>query len=154
MSISRTWRIAGLSLATVILAAACSSSGATTAPSASADAGASQAPVASDAGTGGAAIPAPPTSDVTLQGAGATFPAPLYQSWFEAYSALYPNIKVDYQAVGSGAGIKAITQQTIDFGATDAAMKDEEISPSRPGRRSSTSRPRSGRSSSSTTFRA
>ena len=129
MSISRTWRIAGLSLAAVILAAACSSSGSTTAPSASADAGTSAAPAASDAGTGGsAAIPAPPTSDVTLQGAGATFPAPLYQSWFEAYGALYPNVKVDYQAVGSGAGIKAITQQTVDFGATDAAMKDEEIS--------------------------
>jgi phosphate transport system substrate-binding protein len=75
----------------------------------------------------GTAIPTPPTSDVTLQGAGATFPAPLYQTWFETYSGLYPNIKIDYQAVGSGAGIKAITQQTVDFGATDAAMKDEEI---------------------------
>jgi phosphate transport system substrate-binding protein len=122
----RTWRIAGTALAAIILAAACSGGSAS---SPSAVGGASAAPVASDAGTGGgAAIPAPPTADVTLQGAGATFPAPLYQSWFEAYGALYPNIKVDYQAVGSGAGIKAITQQTVDFGATDAAMKDEEIS--------------------------
>ncbi len=126
MSISRTWRVAGLSLAAVIAVAACSSSGATNAPT-QAPTGAPESPAATS-GTGGAAVPTPPAGDVTLQGAGATFPAPLYQTWFEMYSGLYPNIKIDYQAVGSGAGIKAITQQTVDFGATDAAMKDEEIS--------------------------
>jgi phosphate transport system substrate-binding protein len=64
---------------------------------------------------------------VTLQGAGATFPAPLYMTWFQTYSGTYPNIQIDYQANGSGAGITAITQQTVDFGASDAAMKDSEI---------------------------
>jgi phosphate transport system substrate-binding protein len=116
-------KIAGLALATIIVAAACSSSGSSPAPSAAA----SQAPASAAPSGSATAIPTPPTADVTLQGAGATFPAPLYQTWFETYSGLYPNVKIDYQAVGSGAGIKAITQQTVDFGATDAAMKDEEI---------------------------
>ena len=71
--------------------------------------------------------PTVPTADVQLQGAGATFPAPLYTSWFETYSGANPNIKIDYQAIGSGGGIKGITDQTVDFGASDAAMKDEEI---------------------------
>lgn len=127
MSISRTWRIAGLLLAATIVAAACSSTGATAAPSA-APSGAAGSPAGSPASSGApVAIPTPPSADVTIQGAGATFPAPLYQSWFETYGGLYPNVKIDYQAVGSGAGIKAITQQTVDFGASDAAMKDEEI---------------------------
>jgi len=126
VSIPRTWSVAGLSLAAVLAVAACSSSGATTAPTNAPATGAPESPAASS-GTGGAAIPTPPAANITLQGAGATFPAPLYQTWFETYSGLYPNIQIDYQAVGSGAGIKAITQQTVDFGATDAAMKDEEI---------------------------
>jgi phosphate transport system substrate-binding protein len=71
--------------------------------------------------------PAVPSGNVNLTGAGATFPAPLYQVWFEEYGAQHPNIKIDYQAIGSGGGIKNITAQTVDFGATDAAMKDEEI---------------------------
>ena len=74
-----------------------------------------------------ATAPAPPTANVTLQGAGATFPAPLYQVWFEQYTGKYGNIQFNYQANGSGAGIKAITEQTVDFGASDAAMKDSEI---------------------------
>ena len=74
-----------------------------------------------------------PTADVQLQGAGATFPAPLYTSWFETYSGANPNIKIDYQAIGSGGGIKGITDQTVDFGASDAAMKDEEIAALKPG---------------------
>ena len=77
--------------------------------------------------------PTVPTADVQLQGAGATFPAPLYTSWFETYSAANPNIKIDYQAIGSGGGIKGITDQTVDFGASDAAMKDEEIAALKPG---------------------
>lgn len=83
-------------------------------------------------GTGGvsspqAGAPAPVTGELTLQGAGATFPNPLYQVWFEAFNARYPNIQVDYQSIGSGGGIKAITEQTVDFGASDAPMKDEEL---------------------------
>jgi phosphate transport system substrate-binding protein len=71
--------------------------------------------------------PDPASATLTLQGAGATFPAPLYQTWFEAFNGAHSNIQLDYQANGSGAGIKAITEQTVDFGASDAAMKDDEI---------------------------
>ena len=60
-------------------------------------------------------------------GAGATFPALLYQVWIEKFSEAYPNVAINYQAIGSGGGITAITQQTVDFGASDAAMKDTEI---------------------------
>ncbi len=72
-------------------------------------------------------LPEPAAANTTLQGAGATFPAPLYNVWFETYTGKYPQVLFNYTANGSGAGIKAITQQTVDFGASDAAMKDEEI---------------------------
>jgi phosphate transport system substrate-binding protein len=62
-----------------------------------------------------------------LQGAGATFPAPLYQRWIAEYTKSNPNVQINYQAVGSGAGIKQFTQNLVAFGASDAAMKDEEI---------------------------
>ena len=62
-----------------------------------------------------------------LSGAGATFPAPLYQRWAVEYNKLHPAVQVNYQAVGSGAGVKQFIQGTIDFGASDAAMSDEEI---------------------------
>ena len=62
-----------------------------------------------------------------LSGAGATFPAPLYQRWAVEYNKLHPKVQVNYQAVGSGAGVKQFIQGTIDFGASDAAMSDEEI---------------------------
>jgi phosphate transport system substrate-binding protein len=62
-----------------------------------------------------------------LQGAGATFPNPLYQKWLSEYGKLNPNIRIDYQSICSGGGIKQIQEQTIDFGASDAPMKDEEL---------------------------
>jgi phosphate transport system substrate-binding protein len=62
-----------------------------------------------------------------LSGAGATFPAPLYQRWAVEYNKLHPNVQVNYQSVGSGAGVKQFIQGTVDFGASDAAMSDEEI---------------------------
>jgi phosphate transport system substrate-binding protein len=65
--------------------------------------------------------------NVQLQGAGATFPNPLYQKWLSEYGKLHTNIKIDYQSVGSGAGIKQIKEGTIDFGATDTPMKDDEL---------------------------
>ncbi|WP_353930635.1 phosphate ABC transporter substrate-binding protein PstS [Okeanomitos corallinicola TIOX110] len=65
--------------------------------------------------------------DVSLTGAGASFPAPLYQTWFIELNKKYPNLKVNYQSVGSGAGVEQFTQGTVDFGASDVAMKDEEI---------------------------
>src|SRR5215510_3188493 len=68
-------------------------------------------------------------SDVSgdLHGAGASFPAPLYDRWFKAYVAAHPSVRVDYQSVGSGAGVTQFTNKTVDFGASDAAMTDEEI---------------------------
>src|ERR1700737_3597543 len=62
-----------------------------------------------------------------LQGAGATFPAPLYQRWIAEYTKSNPDVQINYQGVGSGAGIKQFTQNLVAFGASDAAMKDEEI---------------------------
>src|SRR5215469_9298219 len=64
---------------------------------------------------------------VKLQGAGASFPAPLYLKWFKSYSAAHPNVQVDYQSVGSGSGVKSFMDHTVDFAASDAAMKPEDI---------------------------
>jgi phosphate transport system substrate-binding protein len=66
-------------------------------------------------------------ADVTLNASGATFPAPLYQRWFAEYNKLHPDVQVNYQGVGSGAGIKSFTDGLTDFGASDAAMSDKEI---------------------------
>jgi phosphate transport system substrate-binding protein len=64
---------------------------------------------------------------ITLNGAGGTFPAPLYQKWFVEYNKEHPDVQVSYQGVGSGAGIEQFTKGTVDFGASDVAMKDEQI---------------------------
>lgn len=64
---------------------------------------------------------------VSLQGAGATFPNPLYQKWLSEYGKLHSSIRIDYQSIGSGGGIKQIKEQTVDFGASDAPMKDEDL---------------------------
>ena len=62
-----------------------------------------------------------------LSGAGASFPAPLYQRWAVEYNKLHPDVQVNYQSVGSGAGVKQFIQGTVDFAASDAALSDEEI---------------------------
>jgi len=62
-----------------------------------------------------------------LSGAGATFPAPLYQRWGVEYNKLHPGVQVNYQSVGSGAGVKNFIAGVVDFGASDAAMSDAEI---------------------------
>jgi phosphate transport system substrate-binding protein len=121
-------RLAGVALVATLVLGACSSSGAS--PSTAATSGPSMAPSMAAGGSSAPSamtLPTPPSGDVSLQGAGATFPAPLYQTWFEQFSGKYANVKIDYQANGSGAGIKAITQGTVDFGASDAPMKDAEI---------------------------
>lgn len=64
---------------------------------------------------------------VGVTGAGATFPAPLYQRWFQDLNQKYPKLQVNYQSVGSGAGVEQFIKGTVDFGASDVAMKDEEI---------------------------
>ena len=65
--------------------------------------------------------------DVRLQGAGASFPNPIYQKWFSEYNKITPSAKFDYQSIGSGGGIKQITSRTIDFGGSDAPMKDDDL---------------------------
>ncbi|HLP91338.1 MAG TPA: phosphate ABC transporter substrate-binding protein PstS [Nostocaceae cyanobacterium] len=65
--------------------------------------------------------------NVTLTGAGASFPAPLYSTWFTELNKKYPQLKVNYQSVGSGAGVEQFIKGTVDFGASDVAMKDDEI---------------------------
>ncbi|HEX8174289.1 MAG TPA: phosphate ABC transporter substrate-binding protein PstS [Pyrinomonadaceae bacterium] len=67
------------------------------------------------------------TGAVRLQGAGATFPNPLYQKWLSEYGKINPNIKIDYQSIGSGGGIKQIREQTIDFGASDSPMSLDDL---------------------------
>ena len=64
---------------------------------------------------------------VRLKGSGASFPFPLYGLWFKEYGKANRNIIIDYQAKGSGAGIKDFVNKTVDFAASDAAMTDEEI---------------------------
>jgi phosphate transport system substrate-binding protein len=67
------------------------------------------------------------TGVVRLQGAGATFPNPLYQKWLSEYGKLNQSVRMDYQSIGSGGGIKQIQEQTIDFGASDSPMKDDDL---------------------------
>src|SRR3989441_300506 len=67
------------------------------------------------------------SNEIRLQGAGATFPNPLYQKWLSEYGKLHSNIKIDYQSIGSGGGIKQIQARTVDFGASDAPMTDAEM---------------------------
>jgi phosphate transport system substrate-binding protein len=62
-----------------------------------------------------------------INGAGATFPYPIYSKWFDVYHQKNGNIQFNYQSVGSGAGIKQVTEGTVDFGATDGPMNDEQL---------------------------
>src|SRR5262245_12567182 len=69
----------------------------------------------------------PKNGSVSLRGAGATVANPLYQKWLSEYGKLHPNVRIDYQSIGSGGGIKQLKEQTVDFGASDAPMKDEDL---------------------------
>jgi phosphate transport system substrate-binding protein len=62
-----------------------------------------------------------------INGAGATFPYPIYSKWFDVYHKQHSNIEFNYQSVGSGAGIRQITEATVDFGASDGPMNDQQI---------------------------
>lgn len=64
--------------------------------------------------------------DISLSGAGASFPAPLYQRWFSEYNQLNPGVRISYQSVGSGAGVNQYLEGTVDFGASDAPLTAEE----------------------------
>ena len=64
---------------------------------------------------------------VQINGAGATFPYPIYSKWFSEYNKLHPNVQINYQSVGSGGGIRQLTNETVFFGATDGPMTDEQL---------------------------
>ena len=64
---------------------------------------------------------------LSINGAGATFPYPMYSKWFDEYHKKNPNIAINYQSIGSGGGIKQITEGTVDFGASDGPMNDEQL---------------------------
>jgi len=66
-----------------------------------------------------------------LTGAGATFPNPIYSRWFSEYSASHPGVQINYQSVGSGAGIRQVSSKTVDFGASDGPMTDQQMSESK-----------------------
>src|ERR1039457_4885614 len=66
-----------------------------------------------------------------LTGAGATFPYPIYSKWFTEYSAAHPGVEINYQSIGSGGGIRQVTAGTVDFGASDGPMTDEQLASSK-----------------------
>jgi phosphate transport system substrate-binding protein len=66
-----------------------------------------------------------------LNGAGATFPNPIYSKWFSEYSQQHPDVKINYQSIGSGGGIRQVTEGTVDFGASDGPMSDEQLAASK-----------------------
>src|SRR5579871_5792605 len=68
-----------------------------------------------------------PLSAQSITGAGATFPAPIYQRWFADYQQVASGVQINYQAIGSGGGVKNITDGSVDFGASDGPMSDEQL---------------------------
>jgi phosphate transport system substrate-binding protein len=78
-------------------------------------------------GTGTAAPPASTGASSQINGAGATFPYPIYSKWFAEYNKIHPEVKINYQSIGSGGGVQQTIAQTIFFGATDSPMTDEQL---------------------------
>ncbi len=70
----------------------------------------------------------PSAAQTKLNGAGATFPYPIYSKWFNQYHQQHPDIEINYQSIGSGGGIRQVTAGTVDFGASDGPMTDEQLS--------------------------
>jgi phosphate transport system substrate-binding protein len=97
----------GAACSATLLCLGCGVSGTTSIP-----------PGSSSSGSGGSG---------NLQGVGATFPAPLYQKWFGEYHKQHPGVQINYQGLGSSAGIEQFTKGLVNFGASDAAMTDEQI---------------------------
>ena len=80
---------------------------------------------------GAAAIVAAQSGTVLLNAAGATFPYPIYSKWFDVYHTAHPNIQINYQSIGSGGGIRQLQAGTVDFGASDGPMSDEQLAQSK-----------------------
>ena len=76
-------------------------------------------------------IALPTFAQTTLNGAGATFPYPMYSKWFSEYHNAHPDIQINYQSIGSGGGIRQVLAGTVDFGASDGPMTDEQLSQSK-----------------------
>src|SRR5882724_122512 len=72
-------------------------------------------------------LPVRAQSTVQIDGAGATFPYPIYSKWFSEYNKLHSNVQINYQSIGSGGGIRQITNQTVFFGATDGPMTKDQL---------------------------
>ncbi len=66
-------------------------------------------------------------ADLLINGAGATFPYPIYSKWFDVYAKQNPGIKFNYQSIGSGGGIRMLSNRTVDVGASDAPMTDQQL---------------------------
>jgi phosphate transport system substrate-binding protein len=94
------------------LAAACSGGGAPQSQTSALPAGETSGPAAAPG---------------QINGAGATFPYPIYSKWFAEYNKLHPDVRINYQSIGSGGGIRQLTNQTVFFGATDGPMTDEQL---------------------------
>lgn len=77
-----------------------------------------------------AAQAAPVLAGTQINGAGATFPFPLYSKWFSEFHNLDPSVEINYQSIGSGGGIRQLLDKTVDFGASDAPMTDEQLAKS------------------------
>lgn len=75
-----------------------------------------------------AALAAPVWAQTTLNGAGATFPYPMYSKWFSEYHKAHPDVQINYQSIGSGGGIRQVLAGTVDFGASDGPMTDQQLS--------------------------
>jgi phosphate transport system substrate-binding protein len=80
---------------------------------------------------GAAAIVAAQSATVLLNAAGATFPYPIYSKWFDVYHTAHSNIQINYQSIGSGGGIRQLQAGTVDFGASDGPMSDEQLAQSK-----------------------
>ncbi len=79
----------------------------------------------------GLALTLPVMGQTTLNGAGATFPYPMYSKWFSEYNKLHPDVQINYQSIGSGGGIRQVLNGTVDFGASDGPMSDEQLAQSK-----------------------
>ena len=77
------------------------------------------------------ALSIPAVAQTTLNGAGATFPYPMYSKWFSKYHDAHPDIQFNYQSIGSGGGIRQVLAGTVDFGASDGPMSDEQLAQSK-----------------------
>src|ERR1700735_1970501 len=76
-------------------------------------------------------IAAAQSGTVLLNAAGATFPYPIYSKWFDVYHTAHPTIQINYQSIGSGGGIRQLMAGTVDFGASDGPMTDEQLAQSK-----------------------